>query len=305
MYNAPEPPAHLKGIGVTVREIVPEMSTGLTVKPPRFDFNDYHYISAWLHLDSSIVTQFSPTSVDQLRTATSYKYTNGLSLQPTEVKTVNSKNEQVSILNTYPNDYKGTAVYDTMVARNIITPVIQQTQFNNTGNKVLLRKQTNYTRTSADILVPSSVQQALYTNSLDTEIVYAKYDEKGNLLEYYAKDGVPHSFIWGYNNNYPVAEITGCDYAKALSYIRPALLKDPVEQQLRDELNLIRSKLLAESVMVTTYTYAPMIGITSVTDPAGKTSYYQYDDLNRLKVILDQNGKILKQYDYQYQKPVQ
>ncbi|MEI3800171.1 MULTISPECIES: hypothetical protein [unclassified Chitinophaga] len=302
MYNVPEPPAHLKGIGVTVREIVPEMSTGVTVKPPRFDFNDYHYISAWLHLDSSVVTQFSPSSADQLKTTTSYKYKNGLSLQPTEVKMVNSKNEQVSTLNTYPNDYKGTAVYDTMVARNVITPVIQQTQFNNTGNKILLRKQTNYTRTSADILAPSSVQQALYTNNLDTEIVYAKYDENGNLLEYYAKDGVVHSFIWGYNNNYPVAEITGCDYTKALSYIRPALLKDPVEQQLRDELNLIRTKLLAESVMVTTYTYAPMIGITSVTDPTGKTSYYQYDDLNRLKVILDQNGKILKQYDYQYQK---
>lgn len=53
-----------------------------------------------------------------------------------------------------------------------------------------------------------------------------------------------------------------------------------------------------------TYTYAPLVGMTSQTSPDNKTIYYEYDNASRLKLIRDQDGKVLKQYDYQYQKPV-
>ena len=56
---------------------------------------------------------------------------------------------------------------------------------------------------------------------------------------------------------------------------------------------------------MTTYTYDPLIGKTSETDPTGKSVIYQYDGLNRLQTVRDQDNNILKQYDYKYQaKPV-
>lgn len=50
-----------------------------------------------------------------------------------------------------------------------------------------------------------------------------------------------------------------------------------------------------------TYTYEPLTGISSHCNAGNHISYYEYDSYGRLKLIRDQDGKILKQYDYQYQ----
>jgi hypothetical protein len=51
-----------------------------------------------------------------------------------------------------------------------------------------------------------------------------------------------------------------------------------------------------------TYTYTPLIGKTSEIDPKGKTVYYEYDNMQRLKLIRDRDKNILKQFDYKYQE---
>jgi hypothetical protein len=43
--------------------------------------------------------------------------------------------------------------------------------------------------------------------------------------------------------------------------------------------------------------------MTSQTDPSSITTYYEYDNLNRLKHILDYNSFILKEYDYNLFQP--
>ncbi|NNV55074.1 hypothetical protein [Limnovirga soli] len=52
---------------------------------------------------------------------------------------------------------------------------------------------------------------------------------------------------------------------------------------------------------MTTYTYEPIIGVTSVCDANNKIAYYLYDGLSRLSSIRDQNKNIIKTFRY-YQK---
>jgi YD repeat-containing protein len=52
-----------------------------------------------------------------------------------------------------------------------------------------------------------------------------------------------------------------------------------------------------------TYTYDPLFGKTSETDPTNITTYYAYDEFGRLKFIKDHNGNIVKEYQYNYALP--
>jgi YD repeat-containing protein len=63
-------------------------------------------------------------------------------------------------------------------------------------------------------------------------------------------------------------------------------------------------RLRPSSSRMITYTYSPLIGVTSKTDDNNLMLKYEYDGLGRLKVIKDQDGAILKQIDYQYLAPI-
>jgi YD repeat-containing protein len=59
-------------------------------------------------------------------------------------------------------------------------------------------------------------------------------------------------------------------------------------------------RLYPKGALMTTYTYSPLIGISSQSDATGRISYYEYDALGRLQVIKDQNQNIVKKYEYRY-----
>ena len=52
---------------------------------------------------------------------------------------------------------------------------------------------------------------------------------------------------------------------------------------------------------ITTFTHDPLRGLTSSSDENNKVTYYEYDDVGRLKAIKDHEGNVLKQYEYHYQ----
>ena len=59
-------------------------------------------------------------------------------------------------------------------------------------------------------------------------------------------------------------------------------------------------RIYPKDAFMTTYTYDPLVGMTSQTDAKGQTTYYEYDDFQRLKWIKDQQKNIIKAFNYNY-----
>lgn len=64
-------------------------------------------------------------------------------------------------------------------------------------------------------------------------------------------------------------------------------------------------RLYPQGAQMITYTYAPLVGITSQCDDNGNITYYEYDELGKLVQVRDEQRNILRKMDYRYLQPVQ
>lgn len=60
-------------------------------------------------------------------------------------------------------------------------------------------------------------------------------------------------------------------------------------------------RLHSADAQMTTYTYNPLVGMTSSTDSNGRVTRYEYDGIGRLQAVKDEEGNVLKAYEYHYQ----
>ena len=147
---------------------------------------------------------------------------------------------------------------------------------------------------------------AKHFNSMADSVIqnYTQYDGYGNLCEQYKSTDVRTVYLYGYHNTLPVAKIVGSDYASCMSYVSNGVLQVPSsDQALRDEVNKIRTGLAGTKALVTTYTYLPLIGMSSQVDPAGVVTFYEFDNHGRLVLVRDQNQNIVKKYSYNVVNP--
>ncbi|MCD6543831.1 MAG: BACON domain-containing protein, partial [Flavobacteriaceae bacterium] len=161
---------------------------------------------------------------------------------------------------------------------------------------------------TANIIEQESIHTSKGAESLEPRLVYHDYDSYGNPLEVSKTDGTHVVYIWGYEHTMPIAKI---ENAKQDDFITDQNNKiaaaitasdndssETLENTLRVKLEDLR--LAFGDSQVTAYTYDPLIGVTSMTDPSGYTSFYVYDDFNRLQYIKDKDGIVLKSYKYHY-----
>jgi YD repeat-containing protein len=66
--------------------------------------------------------------------------------------------------------------------------------------------------------------------------------------------------------------------------------------------NIDELRLYPKYAQMTSYTFDPIVGMTSQCDVNNRVSYYDYDGLGRLKDIKDQDGNILKTFEYHYKQ---
>jgi len=64
--------------------------------------------------------------------------------------------------------------------------------------------------------------------------------------------------------------------------------------------NIDEVRLYPLGAQMVSYTYTPLIGVSSSADARSGLSFYDYDGLQRLLNIRDKDGNILKSYDYNY-----
>jgi YD repeat-containing protein len=280
----------------------------------QYNVSFYYINPMYSKLTKTIETIYDPNDVTKfISTITDYNHSLN-HLQLSDQSTTASNGNILKQTFKYPSDYAGTAVYDAMVSRNILSPVVEQATYKN-GTSFLKSAKTNYnhwynnawsTANENSLLLPQTVEAKQLSNAPEVVFRYHTYNAQGNVTSLSKELDVKKTYLWGYNKAYPVAEIAGSDYATASAVINQNVLDNPVSDgALRTELAKLRAASTLSSALINTYTYKPLVGVTSQTDPNGITTFYEYDALGRLFLVKDKDGNILKKICYNYQGQVE
>jgi YD repeat-containing protein len=215
---------------------------------------------------------------------------------------INSTGEQIVTDYKYPSDLVAAGedpngIYNGMLSKHMLSYLVEKKTTR--GGVQLSTNKINFYNPFTGIYVPGSVDVQQGNSPLEKRIQLLQYDAKGNLLELQKTDNVKEVYLWGYNGFYPVAKIIGANYGAVMNIVNQSILNNPAnDNSLRSELEKLRINL--PQAMVYTYTYSPLKGITSETNPQGRSIYYEYDGFNRLTTVRDQDNNIIKKMCYNY-----
>lgn len=218
----------------------------------------------------------------------------------------NSRDESINYVYKYPNDFSVAAPYNDMVMKNILNPVIEKEVLLNSS--LLQKERTDYSYWHSKFYAPINIKKQMSSDGyLEPRIKY-DFFINGNIKEIVKDDSDKSVYLWSYNYQYPIAEIKNATYSQVSGILTQALIDritGAVEPSASDmaAINNLRSNT-SLNALVTTYTYKPLVGMLTSTDPSGITTYYEYDTFNRLKRTYIKEGtteKNIQTYDYHYQ----
>lgn len=347
-------------------------------------FDDLRYYTVDVPTGSKRLAKQTVTEVDEfqnnlVKTTTNY-YTSLDYDFATAVVVVDSKNNRDSLTYRYSPDFAAgnNNVYDKMELQNILRPVIEQVAYKNTTKLSTTKNNYRDWFSNSKVIALDTVQFSLHSNPLETHLRYYGYDAYNNPLSMSRDNDVASSYLWGYNNTRPIAQVTNAssssiaytsfetnetggwsgisgagltisgsltgmrawtknnfNFSKAglsnsATYIVSYWSKNgsyavntatasagrtvngwtfylhtvtPTNGAISvtgsgsiDELRLYPATL----THMTTYTYKPMAGVSSICDANNRITYYEYDELQRLVLVRDQERNIVKKFSYNY-----
>ncbi len=286
-------------------------------------------------LETRIVRNYVPESGTYSTEEESFSYTGGPRLFSSSVKL--NDDERIETNYLYPENVlfatqtnlsAQASSIKKMIELNMINEPIQITQ--KRGGKYIEGGYTTYKQKNNVSVVDSifNLDSQLVTTLSNAEVnasgkvvrhpdfsivkSHTTYDENLRPINIMSRDSVATTLKWGYGGQYVIAKIE--------NYTNSQLESNTVLNNLIKSLdsyteitsanwtNLqncnqsIRNNL-PDTAMITTYTYNPLVGMTSITDPGGDMTCYDYDAFNRLiHIYRIRNGvkEILESYDYNY-----
>jgi len=279
-----------------------------------FVFKNYRIMIETQKIASQIQKYFDLTTGNTVQQKTDYTYAiqNGVVNLSSETSTTSS-NKTFSKQMLYPLDnlsmltQEQKAAAGRMVELNLITTPLVEIQ---TENNSSITKINQFKDWGNNLLLLEKLYMKIGNGTQENRITYNNYDSHGN-PQYVSKDDADKVvYLWSYNYQYPVAEIRNATYSDVCNKIGNgneqtgkttletiAAKNEPAAADWTT-INNLRTQL--SNALVTTYTYKPLVGIASMTDPRGVITYYDYDVFGRLKTVKDNSSKNVEGYDYHY-----
>ncbi|RZM27486.1 MAG: hypothetical protein EOO88_12925 [Pedobacter sp.] len=272
-------------------------------EPHYFLSSSFAPVSGRTELVQSITTELK-VGESPLTSVVGYTYDqNEFYLKETSL--INSKNQERKSVTEYAKDRIGGSngsVFSAMYLKNMVKQSVGERQYLN-GTE-LMSQRKDFANWSTGLYAPTGVYTQNQGYPEELRIQFLNYDVHGALVSVMHDNGVPMCYVWGYGGDHLLAKVSNADYASVVS----ALGGSQAVENFRNERNpsdasvnlFITSLRNLTSAQVESFTYNTLVGMTSMTDAKGMTTYYHYDTFGRLEFVKDQDGHIVKQNTYHY-----
>lgn len=281
----------------------------------------YYELTAAL-ITQNNVSEFEYTATDTITRSTNNFYESAYTNSPSMIKVSDSRGGEEMKKIYYPDDISSIS---SLVGGNISSSELQgieamkkssghfpsipiQVQSYSNGNVLTEIERSNFKLISGIPMLYKRQKQSNTAGNLLVDYEIMQYDVYSNPVELKFREGLITSYVWGYGGQYPIAEIKNATYTEVATVLTQAAIDNLNSNQTEASMEIliknVSDKLRSDSrlakAMVTTYTYKPLVGMTSKTDPRGITEYYKYDGMQRLQAILDHLNYVNKSFDYHY-----
>lgn len=270
-----------------------QLFTNLTITPKPADVpGDIYHEVKWKNvapfyplLEDSVITYYDTNSVAEKR---EYRYNANIDhTYPVQITTTNSHGKEEVEQFVYAYDQERDSIdsdiafWDLMDSR-MAGALVKYRKTTGNSTSFLLNRYDGIRKIGVD-------SKFSLNDSYLNNYMCSKYNDYGNPVEMFDNTGLYTCFIWGYNFQYPIAKIEGMNYETLLSKLnKNAAWIKTLEQKNEPSaadftlISNLRNDNTLVNVNIYTYTYKPLIGVTSITDQRGFTTYHKYDYFGRL-----------------------
>lgn len=303
-------------------EIYDEQNNLLVSKETNYEFENYSDVEYNLNI-SATKHSSKPAYIKKTTQKEKMLFAGGRYLEnqsETQINTLNFKPSYIkSVLDgdikekflTYPINLAGYSHLQTASMTGI--PVITEDKEN---GKTLSKSTIVFGNSS--LLPTSTVLTNISDGSTKEGMKMELYDDRGNLLQFSTSGGFTTAMIYGYNKSSLIAKVEGATYSQVASLTANIIaasnddnLNGTNELSLIVALDNFRKNPALANYKVSTYTYDPVVGITSMTSSSSDMrEVYEYDSSGKLKKVKrmekDASGNFnyvtLKEYQYNYKQ---
>lgn len=265
-------------------------------------------------LINEVKTEYGPATRSRI---TSYEYDYNSIGQLAYKRMTGSDGSLYEENNVYVKDLDSqekTAAEDTLLARNILSPVLYHTialKANNANYSHLIsgehysyglfysggRQYVSLARKDRAYTTEVNSHITRHNVTWKPETTVLMLDSYGRPMEVADANGVYSVYLWGYGGLYPVAELRNCRVNTLSQKVHANLTGYTFGWTGIDDANASYFRKIP-GVSMTSWKYSPLAGVTSKTDPSGRTTTYGYNAYGRLISVTGSDGNLMQEYDY-------